>query len=143
MTDEGLYSDGEWKTLDRFTFGDQPALADELLDLVLRGLKTATCWPVEDGQQTEPGRRSVLCDGRGRPRAVLETVSIEQIAFDRVGQEFATREGEGDLSLAHWRLSHREYYERADAYRPDMLLWCETFRLISIIDLPPQSADGH
>jgi uncharacterized protein YhfF len=30
--------------LESFTFGDTPVLADELLELVLVGKKTATCW---------------------------------------------------------------------------------------------------
>jgi uncharacterized protein YhfF len=30
--------------LESFAFGDSPALADELLALVLAGKKTATCW---------------------------------------------------------------------------------------------------
>lgn len=136
MIVDGLLSEGSWENLDRFWFGDQPALADELLDLVLRGLKTATCWPIEEGQQTEVGRRSVVCDSVGHPRAVLETVSIEQVAFDQIDQEFAIKEGEGDASLEQWRISHREYFERTGLFRPDMLLWCETFRLISMIEAP-------
>ena len=31
-------------TLPSFAFGDSPAMADELLHLVLNGRKTATCW---------------------------------------------------------------------------------------------------
>jgi len=73
----------------------------------------------------------------------LETVSIELVAFDQVTQEFAAKEGEGDSSLDQWRISHREYFERTGVYRPDMLLWCETFRLISIIETSPQSPDGR
>lgn len=132
-----------WEKLDRFSLGDQPELADELLCLVLRRLKTATCWPIEEGQQTEVGRRSVVCDSAGRPRGVLETVSIEQMAFDQVGQEFAAKEGEGDASLHQWRTSHREYFKRAGIFRPEMLLWCETFRLISVIDEPAQFTDAR
>jgi uncharacterized protein YhfF len=142
MIVNGSHSEVSWGKLDRFSFGDQPELADELLSLVLRRLKTATCWPIEEGQQTEVGSRSVVCDSAGRPRAVLETVSIEQMAFDQVGQEFATKEGEGDASLHYWRTSHREYFERAGIFRSDMLLWCETFRLISVIDEPVQFTDG-
>ncbi len=37
----GVQRETQWETSDRFAFGDHPALADELLDLVLRGLKTA------------------------------------------------------------------------------------------------------
>jgi uncharacterized protein YhfF len=136
MMSDGPHPEMSWETLDRFTFGDHPALADQLLDLVLRRVKTATCWLSEEGQQTELGRRSVLCDGQGRPRAVLETVSIEQVAFDQVDQDFASKEGEGDSSLDQWRTSHRQYFERTGLFRPDMLLWCETFRLICVIDAP-------
>ncbi|MGM4910151.1 ASCH domain-containing protein [Rhizobium sp. 768_B6_N1_8] len=132
------YTEGSWEKLDRFSFGDEPKLADQLLNLVLCGLKTATCWPIEEGQQTEVGRRSVACDGAGRPRAVLETVLIEQMAFDEIGQEFAAKEGEGDASLHQWRTSHREYFERAGIFRPDLLLWCETFRLVSVIEAERQ-----
>ncbi|MDE1995702.1 MAG: ASCH domain-containing protein [Rhizobiaceae bacterium] len=142
MIADGLRTEIWWQTLDRFTFGDDAALADELLGLVLRGRKTATCWPIEEGQQTEVGRQSVACDGQGLPRVVLETVSIEQVAFDQVSQEFAAKEAEGDLSLDYWRASHREYFERAGLYTPDMLLWCETFRVIFVIDITPRSPNG-
>src|SRR5689334_18182243 len=95
MVGDGLHPEvpwsAQWETLDRFASGDHPALADALLGLVLHGLKTATCWPVEEGQQTEVGRRSVACDGSGRPRAVLETVSIERVAFAEVSREFGPR----------------------------------------------------
>ena len=53
----------------RFAFGDSPAMADRLLEFVLAGAKTATCWSVRDGQQTHVGKRMVVNDGAGRPRA--------------------------------------------------------------------------
>ena len=33
----------QYQGLRSFAFGDGPALADELLDLVMQGVKTATC----------------------------------------------------------------------------------------------------
>jgi uncharacterized protein YhfF len=70
----------------RFSFGDSPALADELLALVLAGAKTATCGAVRDygpGKDAMPevGRRDVVLDGGGRPAAVIETVSLEVRRF--------------------------------------------------------------
>lgn len=134
MSDADIHPEPNWESLQRFTFGDNPSLADELLHLVLQGIKTATCWSVEDGQLTEVGRRSVVCDSQDIPRAILETVCLERQAFDQVSEDFARREGEGDLSLDYWRRSHRIYFERTGGFRPDMMLWCETFRLVAIID---------
>jgi uncharacterized protein YhfF len=42
-----------------------------------------------DGQLTEIGKRMVLLDGTGRPRAVLETVELTLRRFDEVDAEFA------------------------------------------------------
>ena len=67
----------DWRSLESFSFGDSPRMADELLGYVLAGAKTATCWSVRDGQQTHVGKRMVANDGAGRPRAVIETVSLE------------------------------------------------------------------
>ena len=35
-----------WRAFDRFSFGDSPGLADELVDLVLAGRKRATVGPL-------------------------------------------------------------------------------------------------
>jgi uncharacterized protein YhfF len=124
----------DWRTLESFAFGDSPAMADRLLEFVLTGAKTATCWSVRDGQQTEVGKRMVVKDGAGRPRAVVETVSLEQRRFNEVGWTFALAEGEGDECLEEWREGHRSYFTRNGGYAPDMLLWCERFRLVEIIE---------
>ncbi len=121
-----------WQTLEHFSFGDHPALADELLDLVLSGRKTATCWSALDGQQTCHGQRSVVCDGSGRPRAILETTSLVSMSFDQVTEDFARKEGEGDLSLAHWRREHRRYFERRGQFAETMDLWCEEFAIVHV-----------
>lgn len=121
--------------LESFRFGDTPALADELLDLVLAGRKTATCWAVADGQQTDVGKRMIVRDSHDRLRAVIQTVSLEQRRFRDVDASFAAAEGEGDLSLAWWRQEHERYFSRNGGFSPDMLLWCERFRLIEIIPI--------
>lgn len=124
----------DWRTLDSFAFGDSPEMADLLLGFVLSGAKTATCWSVRDGQITEVGKRMVANDGAGRPRAVIETVSLEQVRFNDVGWTFALAEGEGDQHLEEWREGHRAYFTRNGGFSPDMMLWCERFRLVEIIE---------
>jgi uncharacterized protein YhfF len=37
--------------LESFSFGDSPELADKLLELVLIGKKTATCWAAAQGDR--------------------------------------------------------------------------------------------
>ena len=123
----------DWRALESFAFGDSPEMADQLLGFVLAGAKTATCWSIRDGQQTEVGKRMIAKDGAGRPRAVLETVSLVQSRFDEVPWSFAEAEGEGDLNLDDWRNGHRAYFTRNGGFAPDMLLWCERFRVVEVI----------
>ena len=92
-----------WRALDRFSFGDSPALADELADLVLSGRRRATRWAVSDGPITSVGKRMVMLDGAGIPRAVLETVELVQRRFSEIDERFAFDEGEGDRTLTYWR----------------------------------------
>jgi uncharacterized protein YhfF len=126
-------ADLDWRSLESFSFGDSPTMADRLLGFVLSGAKTATCWSVRDGQQTHVGKRMVVKDGADRPRAVVETVSLEQLRFNEVGWTFALAEGEGDECLEEWREGHRAYFTRNGGFAPDMMLWCERFRLIEVI----------
>jgi len=121
-----------------FSFGDSPALADELLALVLTGKKTATCGALRDFGGEEPvpqvGRRDIVLDGQGRPAAIIETVSIEMKRFDEVDADFAAKEGEGDLSYEYWRSAHEAYFVRNGGFSPDMILVCERFRLVETLD---------
>jgi uncharacterized protein YhfF len=127
-----------WAELDRFPFGDGPELADELLALILAGKKTATCWAAAEGMKgTQVGKRWVVEDGAGRPRAVLQTLELTQRRYDEVDPAFAAEEGEGDQSLAYWREAHEDYFTRNGGFSPDMLLWCERFELVEILE--PQS----
>ena len=120
----------DWTVLERFSFGDSPALADDLLALVLSGAKTATCWSERETVATHVGKRMVACDGAGTPRAVIETVSLGPRAFEAVDAAFARLEGEGDLSLAWWREAHQAYFERNGGFDPQLMLWLEVFRVV-------------
>ena len=114
-----------------FSFGDSPAMADELAALVLSGVKTATCWAASEGLLTEVGKQMVMLDGSGQPLAVIETVELTQRRFGDVDAAFAFDEGEGDRSLAWWRNAHRRYFTRKGQFAEDMLLYCERFRIVS------------
>ncbi len=127
----------EWQFLPRFPFGDSPELADELLELILVGRKRATCWSAAEGLNgAVVGGRWVVEDGKGRPRAVLETVDLRQQRFDLIDESFAAAEGEGDLSLSYWRQAHQTFFTQNGGFALDMSLWCECFELIEVLDTP-------
>jgi len=105
-----------------------------LAELVLAGRKRATCWAAGDGPQTHVGKRMVMLDGAGVPRAIVETVELIQRRFGEVDEAFAFDEGEGDRTLDYWRRAHRAYLERRGQFTPDMLLYCERFRVVRRID---------
>ena len=122
----------EYQGLRSFAFGDGPALADELLDLVMRGVKTATCSTEDEPNTSTPGERWIVLDGRGEPACVIETTDVSYRRFGDVDAAFAYDEGEGDRSLAYWRDAHRRYFGRQGKFSEDMMLMCERFRLVEV-----------
>ena len=123
-----------YQHLRRFAFGDNPALADELLELVVKGVKTATCSTEDEPNTSSPGERWIVLDGRGKPRCVIETTEVAYRKFGEVDAAFAHEEGEGDRSLAYWRHAHRSYFGRLGRFSEDMTLMCERFRLVEVLD---------
>lgn len=122
-----------YQGLRSFAFGDGPELADELLDLVLQGVKTATCSTEDEPNTSTPGEHWIVLDGQGHPRCVIETIEITYRRYCDVDARFAFEEGEGDLSLAYWRDAHRDYFSRQGRFSETMLLMCERFRLVEIL----------
>lgn len=121
----------------RFTFGDDPALADELLALVLEGRKTATCCALAqaeaEGWLMQPGDLSIARDSTGRERCVIETVEATRRRFCDVDAAFAFDEGENDRTLESWRAGHRRYFERNGGWSDEMMLYCERFRVVEVL----------
>jgi uncharacterized protein YhfF len=122
-----------------WSFGASPEQADELLALVLNGTKTATAgalWDFEtdDEPLPEPGTLSIILDGREHPRALIECTALEVVPFDQVDEEHARLEGEGDLSLEHWREVHERFFTEVAThdrgFQQDMPVVCERFRVV-------------
>jgi uncharacterized protein YhfF len=123
----------KYRDLRSFAFGDGRELADELLDLVLRGVKTATCSTEDEPNTSTPGERWIVLDGRGTPRCMIESTEVTYRRYSEVDAAFAHDEGEGDRSLAYWRDAHRNYFGRQGKFSEDMMLMCERFRLVEIL----------
>jgi uncharacterized protein YhfF len=121
-------------------FGDTLQLADELGQLVVSGVKTATSsalwmWEAEGTLLPQPGLLSIILDGKDQPLCIIETTEVYVCRFNAVDEEFARDEGEGDLSLADWRESHKVFFSRHLAtiekkFSEEMPLVCERFRVI-------------
>lgn len=138
-----LAADSRYRALPRppaNAFGDSPALADELLAVILNGRKTATCaslWECEfDGDPIpEVGNLEIVLDGAGRPRCIIEITEVTIRAFDEVDPVFAAEEGEGDRTLESWRKGHWAFFERifvriGRTPDPAMPLVCQRFRVL-------------
>jgi hypothetical protein len=78
-----------YQALRSFSFGDGAELADELLDLVLKGIKTATCSP--DQRHAFSWHNGAHCDDGNAHRCANQRISTSTTAVtiggcDRVGQ---------------------------------------------------------
>ena len=123
-----------------WAFGRTSEMADDLGNLVRRGVKIATAslawaYQAEGEAYPEVGDISIILDGRGDPMCIIETTDVEVIAFDAVGEKHAYEEGEGDRSPDYWREVHWAFFaEECNSIgrEPvlDMPVVCERFRLI-------------
>ena len=122
---------------DAWAFGDK---ADELAELVLQGIKTATSsayalYAVDNEPVPEAGEYSVILDSHGNAKCIIRTTKVYAVPFDKVSETHAYREGEGDRSLAYWRDVHEKFFtdclkEAGLSFSPAMEVVCEEFEVI-------------
>jgi uncharacterized protein YhfF len=121
-------------------FGDSPELAEELGQLIYRGIKTATCaslWEheAEGSAIPQPGQYEIVLDGQNQPLAIYLLTEVTIRPYDEVDASFAFDEGEGDRSLESWRDGHWRFFSRVLAtiglqVDPKMPLVCQRFRVV-------------
>nr|AMP54181.1 ASCH domain protein [uncultured bacterium] len=122
-----------------WVFGATPKRADELLGLVLAVIKTGTAsslWEYEFTSDPVPrvGELSIVLDGDGSPRALIETTAVSIVPFDEVTEGHAFSEGEGDRTLVMWRELNerfwREHLGSPRGFERTMPVVCERFRVV-------------
>lgn len=121
-------------------FDDNERGATILADLVLQGIKRATCsalWTYERTGEAIPkaGELWLVTNWAGDAQCILETTNVDIIPFNEVSQEFAYAEGEGDRTLRHWREVHERFFRRqfegtADEFTEIMPLVCQRFEVV-------------
>lgn len=118
--------------LQRQKFGDSPELIDKISNLIVAGIKTATCSSYNpDSKPVEVGHRVVVLNSVNQPVCVIETIKVDVIPFNKVSDDFARKEGEGDLSLKFWRKEHKRFFRKQGIFSEDMLLLCEEIKVIN------------
>lgn len=110
-------------------------LADQLVELVMKGLKTATCGRYQGENVLVEGGLSIILDGDDVPQCLVDTYEITIRRYDEVDARFASEEGEGDLSLDYWREAHWRFFQQEAQAKglevgEDMLLACERFHVL-------------
>lgn len=117
-----------------WAFGATPHQADELLSLVVEGLKTATSSARrdyrDDGEDLPVPGLSIIADGAGNPRVLIRTTHVHIVPFGDVDQAHAAAEGEGDLSLEFWRAIHREAFAPHGTVTEDLDVVLERFTVV-------------
>jgi uncharacterized protein YhfF len=120
-----------------WSIGDNPDMANELADLVIKGIKTASCGSLASflAEESAPkiGSYNIILNGKGNPVCVIRMISMRLVRFSDVTEEFARKEGEGDLSLEYWRKEHKAFFTRAGFYSDDMELVAEEFEVIEVL----------
>nr|WP_303966395.1 ASCH domain-containing protein [Sporosarcina ureae] len=123
-----------------WSFGNSKQMADELAELVVEGTKTATSsnytlYELEDEPLPMVGLHNIILDGNGIAVAIVENISVNVLPFNKVPEEHAYLEGEGDRSLRYWQGVHEEFFKEELKevhldFHHDMPVVCETFKLV-------------
>ena len=123
-------------------FGNTPKLATDLGALVASGAKSATSsyeavYSHFGVVYPRVGDVEIICDFDGALLAVIEIVDQRVAPFEEVDEEHARLEGEGDGSVEHWRLVHRDFFRRnceamGREFRERDPVLCQRFRLLYV-----------
>ncbi|MGR5150084.1 ASCH domain-containing protein [Photobacterium alginatilyticum] len=109
-------------------------------DLIVQGIKTATCslkceYEKYGEKIPEVGHLQVVTDWCGNPTSIIEVTSVTECKYSDVDEEFAFAEGEGDRSLKWWQQAHWGFFSEVCEelkIKPDdsMVLILERFKVV-------------
>ncbi|MDR0266964.1 ASCH domain-containing protein [Paenibacillus sp.] len=127
------------KPVSAWPFGAEP---DHLAQLVIDGIKTATCsslisYEIENEPLPSAGDYSIILNSRDLPVAIIQTVEVNIMPMNEVPEDFASAEGEGDRSYRYWREVHEAYFSRelrrfGLEFSENIPLVCERFKLVDV-----------
>lgn len=122
-----------------FYFGYYEELANELLQLVLAGQKTATtssylAYANAGEALPKVGDLSIVTDWFGRPACVIENTQVVTLPFNQMTFDLCRLEGE-DENLASWQENHLQAFthsgpEEGYVFSEEMSVMFEVFRVV-------------
>ena len=138
MTAEELWErSGLYGTYEAWAFGEAP---DKLAYLVLQGIKTATCsaydlYEANHEPLPKAGDYSIILNSRGEAVCIIKTLKVYVTPFNKVSEEHAFKEGEGDRSLKYWRMVHENFLKNELAslnksFDENTKVVCEEFEVV-------------
>ena len=114
--------------LERWTFGIN---ANQLVELVLEGKKTATTYLYEDDEKYKENDISILTDINGNDVCLIQTKKIIITTFKNITWDLAVLEGENN-SLDDWRKEHYNFFKKITAsFNKDTKVVFEIFEMIN------------
>ncbi|WNB91018.1 ASCH domain-containing protein [Bacillus sp. NEB1478] len=139
--DDFWESEGKNKpaSVSAWQFGAEP---DHLAQLVIDGVKTATCsglifYEMENEPLPSVGDYSIILSSKDVPLAIIKTTEVKTMPMNEVPEDFAVAEGEGDRSYRYWKEAHVAFFtaelsKMGLEFSEEMLLVCERFKLIDV-----------
>ena len=113
--------------LKRWTFGIN---ANQLVELVLEGKKTATTYLYEDDEKYKENDISILTDINGNDVCLIQTKKIIITTFKNITWDLAILEGENN-SLDDWRKEHYNFFKKINPdFNKDTKVVFEIFEVI-------------
>ena len=116
------------------------AVADELADLTVKEIKTATSsayelYALEKEPLPKIGEWNIILDSIDHAICITRTTRVYIVPYNEVTSDHAFKEGEGDRSLTYWRAVHKDFYskeykENGLNFKETMPVVCEEFELV-------------
>lgn len=118
-----------------WSIGHSPEMAEELIELIIGGKKTATSSLLsvyKSGKEPMPqiGSYRIVTDGKKVPRCVIYITDLFVKKFTEVTEKHALEEGEGDGSLDYWLDVHMKIFSAYPDFSETSDILCERFRLV-------------
>ena len=140
MTAEELWlKSGLTGAYDAWAFGDD---ANRLAELVKTGIKTATSsllcfYELEDEDLPAVGEYNVILDSQEEAVCIIRTTKVYVTTFDKISEEHAYKEGEGDRTLKYWKNVHRDFFTEelkavGNVFNTGLEIVCEEFEVVNV-----------
>ena len=130
----------ENKKFSSWQFGISDVQADELSLLVVSGKKTATAsahilYELEGEEIPKEGEYSIILNSKNEAVCIIQTSKVYITPFNKVSENHAYKEGEGDRSLRYWQKVHEEFFKKELSqtgleFETNMNVVCEEFEVV-------------